>query len=62
MSGRTFIDGNVLVYSVDESPAEKVKHERAVELLSAQPDSRPIPVVPLACGRHGWSGGPRAFP
>jgi hypothetical protein len=26
------------------------------------PDSRPIPVLPLACGRHGWSGGPWAFP
>ena len=37
MSGRTFLDSNVLVYSVDESPAEKAKHERAVELLSAQP-------------------------
>ena len=39
MSGRTFLDSNVLVYSVDESPAEKSKHERAVELLSAQPES-----------------------
>lgn len=39
MSGRTFLDSNVLVYSVDESPAEKGKHERAVELLSAQPEN-----------------------
>lgn len=39
MSGRTFLDSNVLVYSVDESPAEKSKHERAVELLSAQPET-----------------------
>ena len=39
MSGRTFLDSNVLVYSVDESPSEKAKHERAVELLSAQPES-----------------------
>lgn len=39
MSGRTFLDSNVLVYSVDESPAEKAKHERAVELLSAQPEN-----------------------
>ncbi|MHB1595711.1 MAG: PIN domain-containing protein [Streptosporangiaceae bacterium] len=39
MSGRTFLDSNVLVYSVDESPAEKSKHERAVELLSTQPES-----------------------
>jgi predicted nucleic acid-binding protein len=38
MTGRTFIDSNVLVYSVDESPAEKAKHERAVELLSARPE------------------------
>lgn len=39
MSGRTFLDSNVLVYSVDESPAEKAKHERATDLLSAQPES-----------------------
>jgi predicted nucleic acid-binding protein len=39
MSGRTFVDSNVLVYSVDESLAEKAKHERAVELLSARPES-----------------------
>lgn len=35
MTARTFIDSNVLVYSVDESPAEKAKHAQAVELLSA---------------------------
>lgn len=39
MSGRTFLDSNVLVYSVDESPAETAKHERAIELLSAQPEN-----------------------
>jgi predicted nucleic acid-binding protein len=39
MSGRTFLDSNVLVYSVDESPAEKAKHDRAVELLSVQPEN-----------------------
>jgi predicted nucleic acid-binding protein len=39
MSGKTFLDSNVLVYSVDESPAEKAKHERAIELLSVQPES-----------------------
>lgn len=39
MNGRTFLDSNVLVYSVDESPAEKSKHERAIELLSAQPEN-----------------------
>ena len=37
MSDRTFLDSNVLVYSVDESSAEKAKHERAVELIAAQP-------------------------
>ena len=26
------------------------------------PGSRPIPVLPLACGRHGWGDGPWAFP
>jgi predicted nucleic acid-binding protein len=38
VNGRTFIDSNVLVYSVDESTAEKAKRERAVELLSARPE------------------------
>jgi len=38
MTGKTFLDSNVLVYSVDESPAEKAKHERAIELLSAHPE------------------------
>jgi len=38
MNGKTFLDSNVLVYSVDESPGEKAKHERAIELLSANPD------------------------
>jgi transposase len=26
------------------------------------PDSRPVPVLPLTCDRHGWSSGPWAFP
>lgn len=39
MTGKTFLDSNVLVYSVDESPAEKTKHARAIELLSAEPES-----------------------
>ena len=39
MTGKTFLDSNVLVYSVDESPVEKAKHERAVELLSVRPES-----------------------
>jgi predicted nucleic acid-binding protein len=38
MTGKTFLDSNDLVYSVDESPAEKAKHERAIELLSAHPE------------------------
>jgi predicted nucleic acid-binding protein len=38
MTGRTFIDSNVLVYSVDESPAQKIKHGQAVRLLSRQPE------------------------
>lgn len=33
-TGRTFLDSNVLVYAVDESPAEKVKHTIAVGLLT----------------------------
>jgi len=37
MTGKTFLDSNVLVYSVDESPAEKAKHEWAIEVLSARP-------------------------
>jgi predicted nucleic acid-binding protein len=39
MTGRTFLDSNVLVYSVDESPAEKAKHDQAIAVLSAKPDS-----------------------
>src|SRR5262245_30651467 len=39
MTGRTFLDSNVLVYSVDESPPKKAKHDRAIEVLSTQPDS-----------------------
>jgi predicted nucleic acid-binding protein len=38
MTGRTFLDSNVLVYSVDDSPAEEVKHATAVELVSARPE------------------------
>jgi len=39
MTGKAFIDSNVLVYAVDESPAETGKHTRAIEVLSAQPAS-----------------------
>lgn len=38
MTGKTFLDTNVLVYSVDENPADKAKHDRAIELLSSRPD------------------------
>lgn len=38
MTGKTFLDTNILVYSVDASPAEKAKHDQAVEVLSSQPD------------------------
>jgi predicted nucleic acid-binding protein len=38
MTGKTFLDTNVLIYSVDESPADKAKHALAIELLSGQAD------------------------
>lgn len=38
-SSRRFIDSNVIVYSVDESPAEQRKHEVAVDLLTEDPDN-----------------------
>lgn len=38
MTARSFLDSNILVYSVDESPQAKAKHETALALLSAQPD------------------------
>lgn len=38
MTARSFLDSNVIVYSVDESPEAKAKHEAAVALLSGQPD------------------------
>jgi len=38
MTGKTFLDSNVLVYAADESPAETQKHERAIAVLSSQPD------------------------
>jgi predicted nucleic acid-binding protein len=39
MTGRTFLDSNILVYSVDEGPAEEAKHARATELLSGRAES-----------------------
>lgn len=38
MTGRAFIDTNVVVYAADESPAERAKHDIAVELLAAEPE------------------------
>jgi predicted nucleic acid-binding protein len=38
MTVKTFLDSNILVYSVDQSRAEKDKHTRAVDLLSVQPE------------------------
>jgi predicted nucleic acid-binding protein len=38
MTGKTFLDSNILVYSVGESPAEKDKHAVAIELLAGHPD------------------------
>lgn len=38
MNGRTFLDTNVLVYSVDRTPTEKIKHECAIEILTTRPD------------------------
>lgn len=37
--GKTFLDSNVLVYSVDHAPAERAKHDRAVEVLAERPES-----------------------
>ena len=38
MTGRTFLDSNVLIYSVDESAAEEAKHALAVDLLTERPE------------------------
>jgi predicted nucleic acid-binding protein len=38
MSGRSFVDSNVVVYSVDENPDERAKHEMAIRLLTHDPD------------------------
>ena len=39
MTGRSFVDTNVVVYAADESPAERAKHDAAVELLAREPES-----------------------
>jgi len=38
MTGRSFVDSNVVVYSVDANPGERGKHETAVRLLASEPD------------------------
>lgn len=38
MTGRSFVDSNVVVYSVDANPGERAKHETAVRLLASEPD------------------------
>ena len=43
----------------DPTPARDVNLTRHQQEF---PGSRPIPVLPLTCGRHGWCSGPWAFP
>jgi predicted nucleic acid-binding protein len=38
MTGRSFVDTNVVVYAADESPADRAKHDAAVELLASEPE------------------------
>jgi len=38
MSGKTFLDTNVVVYAADLSSAERARHDTAVRLLTAEPD------------------------
>jgi predicted nucleic acid-binding protein len=38
MNGRSFVDSNVVVYSVDANPDERAKRETAVGLLASEPD------------------------
>lgn len=39
MTGRSFVDTNVVVYAVDESPAGRAKHDAAVALLARDPEN-----------------------
>lgn len=39
MNDRSFVDTNVVVYSADESPASRSKHDVAVELLKDDPEN-----------------------
>jgi predicted nucleic acid-binding protein len=38
MSGRSFLDTNIVVYAADASPVERAKHLTAVGLLTREPD------------------------
>jgi predicted nucleic acid-binding protein len=38
MNGRSFVDSNVVVYSVDANPDERAKRETAMALLASEPD------------------------
>jgi predicted nucleic acid-binding protein len=38
VTGGAFLDTSVVVYAADESPAERAKHDRAVELLARDPE------------------------
>ncbi len=39
MSGKSFVDTNVVVYAADENPAYRAKRDAAVELLAREPES-----------------------
>jgi len=39
MIGRSFVDTNVVVYAVDENPADRAKHDTAAELLVREAES-----------------------
>lgn len=39
MSGRSFVDTNVVVYAADENPADRRKHDIAVKLLADEAES-----------------------
>lgn len=39
MTGRSFVDTNVVVYAADENPADQAKHDIAIKLLGTEPES-----------------------
>ena len=36
---KTFLDSNVVIYSVDMDPAASAKHDQAVQILSTEPEN-----------------------